>query len=520
MSTVTRLRLGLGKLRRFYLHMFNRDYLRRNHARRKGECRRCGLCCELMFTCPYLEGSNGDTSCACHGTRWDNCKIFPVDERDLADRDRVSDDGPCGFRFDPPMRPQRWLFTLAVAALAGLAATSRATAASPGPGLPLNLKSSFGGERMPSGWRIESGKWEFSDGALDCLGTGTVAAFLRKDMLPVAGAAFRVELWVELGEPGTPGGNGPALLALSLGALRAGLGSPTAPFVALGDDAARSPPCRPPEGRVRIAIETDRGLVSVRVGRRVTFLRRDVFARLAGSAPREVFLHARRGVRLYAVRLRATRANERPKALADADRAWLAGEIKKASELYEDVLATDALATDALAADALPRSRRAEAAYKLGAALGKLGSTEEAAAAFDRAQKLAPRGPWGERARIALGEAALEAGRPDTALRFALLAANEADSGLEDWPGFRALVSRGREAMVERGQGPRATFRLLRLAERIEWARTSPALTRWAWEEVAHAYSGRGLDEQAGEVRKRADRLFGGLARSEEPERP
>jgi tetratricopeptide (TPR) repeat protein len=173
-----------------------------------------------------------------------------------------------------------------------------------------------------------------------------------------------------------------------------------------------------------------------------------------------------------------------------------------------------------LATDSILPSRRAEAAYKLGLALRKLGSTENATAAFDRAQKLDPRGPWSERARIALGEAALEAGQPDTALRFALLAAGEADSGLEDWSGFRALVSRGREAMLERGQGPRATSRLLRIAERIEWARTSSALSRWAWEEVARVYAGRGLDEQAGEVRKRAERLFGNLARAAEPERP
>ena len=78
------IKMGLGKLRRLYLHTLHREYIRRNLARRRGECRRCGACCRLMFDCPYLDQSSELTSCTRHHMRWWNCKIFPVDERDLS----------------------------------------------------------------------------------------------------------------------------------------------------------------------------------------------------------------------------------------------------------------------------------------------------------------------------------------------------------------------------------------------------------------------------------------------------
>lgn len=35
-----------------------------------------------------------------HGTRPMNCRVFPIDERDLADRDLLHPEAPCGFHFN------------------------------------------------------------------------------------------------------------------------------------------------------------------------------------------------------------------------------------------------------------------------------------------------------------------------------------------------------------------------------------------------------------------------------------
>jgi hypothetical protein len=37
--------------------------------------------------------------CMIHERRPPNCRIFPVDRRDLSDRDQIAPDRPCGFSF-------------------------------------------------------------------------------------------------------------------------------------------------------------------------------------------------------------------------------------------------------------------------------------------------------------------------------------------------------------------------------------------------------------------------------------
>lgn len=97
-----RLILFWGKLRRFYYHQCNSRYIRESHARRVGECARCGACCWLGHPCPYLVfGDDSLTSCNIHTRRATNCRIFPVDEKDLHDRDLLLPDTPCGYSFKP-----------------------------------------------------------------------------------------------------------------------------------------------------------------------------------------------------------------------------------------------------------------------------------------------------------------------------------------------------------------------------------------------------------------------------------
>jgi len=91
-----------GKLRRFYLGRTRRGkaYISRMMGRRLGECRRCGACCRLVHRCPFLQVNNGTAKCAIHKLRPANCRVFPIDPRDLADRDRIRPDDPCGFSFE------------------------------------------------------------------------------------------------------------------------------------------------------------------------------------------------------------------------------------------------------------------------------------------------------------------------------------------------------------------------------------------------------------------------------------
>ncbi|MDR0867476.1 MAG: hypothetical protein LBP75_03245 [Planctomycetota bacterium] len=89
-----------GKLRRFLL-AYRKHYLPRQLARRQGECRRCGACCRLLFKCPFLQiQADGATHCRIHRRKPGNCQIFPINEKDLRDRDLYAPESKCGFYFE------------------------------------------------------------------------------------------------------------------------------------------------------------------------------------------------------------------------------------------------------------------------------------------------------------------------------------------------------------------------------------------------------------------------------------
>jgi len=96
-----RVTLGWGKVRRFYLAHFRPGYVRESLARRVGHCNRTGACCRLMFTCPLLDSKLQPVRCTIHEIKPRVCRLFPIDERDLHDRDLVSPATPCGFSFVP-----------------------------------------------------------------------------------------------------------------------------------------------------------------------------------------------------------------------------------------------------------------------------------------------------------------------------------------------------------------------------------------------------------------------------------
>lgn len=85
-----------GKIRRFWLVHFGKEYIRAQMRVRQGECRQCGMCCNLLFTCPALTKQG---QCLFYGVcRPGACKVFPIDRRDI---DEVSMcGGHCGYHFE------------------------------------------------------------------------------------------------------------------------------------------------------------------------------------------------------------------------------------------------------------------------------------------------------------------------------------------------------------------------------------------------------------------------------------
>jgi hypothetical protein len=61
---------------------------------RQGECNRCGACCKILFTCPFLVEDNGVLSCSVYDHRPPSCRLFPMVPADLREVDR------CAFRFE------------------------------------------------------------------------------------------------------------------------------------------------------------------------------------------------------------------------------------------------------------------------------------------------------------------------------------------------------------------------------------------------------------------------------------
>lgn len=95
-----RLILLRGVIRRLYLNVFRPSYVRESLSTRLGECKRCGVCCHLVANkCSALHRHlDGQSSCRLYSFyRLPNCCTFPIDSRDLKDRNLVAPDIPCGY---------------------------------------------------------------------------------------------------------------------------------------------------------------------------------------------------------------------------------------------------------------------------------------------------------------------------------------------------------------------------------------------------------------------------------------
>jgi Fe-S-cluster containining protein len=99
-----RARQAQGKLRRFVRIRFKREEVIEALSLRRGDCNRCGACCEMLFKCPFLKKhDDGTTTCGIYEDRPSQCRLFPIDRRDL---DEVR--GTCSFYFiERPIKLER-----------------------------------------------------------------------------------------------------------------------------------------------------------------------------------------------------------------------------------------------------------------------------------------------------------------------------------------------------------------------------------------------------------------------------
>jgi hypothetical protein len=96
-----RARQAQGKLRRFVSANFRKQEVIDALALRRGECNRCGACCEILFKCPFLKKhEDGTSTCGIYEDRPNQCRLFPIERRDL---EEVR--GQCSFYFiEKPVR--------------------------------------------------------------------------------------------------------------------------------------------------------------------------------------------------------------------------------------------------------------------------------------------------------------------------------------------------------------------------------------------------------------------------------
>ncbi len=77
----------------------------------RGGCNRCGLCCKIVFKCPFFYEDGKTTACMIYTTRHavPPCVSFPVDPMDLREVQREVAPAPCPFYFEgQPEHPTTW----------------------------------------------------------------------------------------------------------------------------------------------------------------------------------------------------------------------------------------------------------------------------------------------------------------------------------------------------------------------------------------------------------------------------
>lgn len=77
----------------------------------RGGCNRCGLCCKIVFRCPFFLETPETTACMIYTTKHaaPPCVVFPIDPIDLKEVQRSIAPDPCPFYFEgEPEYPTTW----------------------------------------------------------------------------------------------------------------------------------------------------------------------------------------------------------------------------------------------------------------------------------------------------------------------------------------------------------------------------------------------------------------------------
>jgi len=99
-----RARQAQGKIRRFLNTNFRKQETIAALALRRGECNRCGACCELVFKCPFLKKQpDGSSLCGTYANRPNSRRLFPIEQRDIQEVK-----GTCSYYFiEKPVQLER-----------------------------------------------------------------------------------------------------------------------------------------------------------------------------------------------------------------------------------------------------------------------------------------------------------------------------------------------------------------------------------------------------------------------------
>ena len=85
--------LGHQIWRRYY-HFFNKEKVSVSVQERKGNCIRCGRCCQASIRCPKLSyDENNLAMCLIHEQRPGMCRIYPFNSKDFFSHIKET----CGF---------------------------------------------------------------------------------------------------------------------------------------------------------------------------------------------------------------------------------------------------------------------------------------------------------------------------------------------------------------------------------------------------------------------------------------
>ncbi len=71
-----------GRLRRFIISNFAKKYVKKQLAKRTGECQLCGRCC-CQRKCPFIFQDENTWKCILHPAKPANCHIYPVNQKDI-----------------------------------------------------------------------------------------------------------------------------------------------------------------------------------------------------------------------------------------------------------------------------------------------------------------------------------------------------------------------------------------------------------------------------------------------------